>query len=78
MVEIRRKKGESFDSMYRRFIKRMQQSKKVLEAKERRYRKPKKSDMAKRTSALVGLQLRKKREYQRRIGKLEEEPRRRW
>ena len=78
MVEIRRKKGESFDSMYRRFLKRMQQSGKVLEAKERKFLKPKKSETAKKRSALIGLKYRSKREYQRRIGKIEDEPRRRW
>jgi len=78
MVEVKRKKGESFDSMYRRFIKRMQQSGKILEAKERKHLKPKKSETAKHTSALIGLKYRAKREYQRRIGKLEDEPKRRW
>jgi len=78
VVEVRKKKGESFDSMYRRFIKRMQQSGKVLEAKERKFLKPKASGTAKKNSALVGLKYRAKREYQRRIGKIEDEPRRRW
>ncbi|PIT94106.1 30S ribosomal protein S21 [Candidatus Falkowbacteria bacterium CG10_big_fil_rev_8_21_14_0_10_43_11] len=78
MVEVKRKKGESFDGMYRRFLKRVQFSGKILEAKERRFIKPEKSDSAKRKSALVALKYRRKREYLRKIGKLEEEPRRRW
>ncbi|MFA6551766.1 MAG: hypothetical protein WCV41_04535 [Patescibacteria group bacterium] len=78
MIEVKRKKGESFDGMYRRFLKRVQFSGKIIEAKERQFIKPKKSDSAKRKSALVALQYRRKREYLRKIGKLEEEPRRRW
>ncbi len=78
MIEIKRKKGENFEGMYRRFLKRVQQSGKIIEAKERRFLKPKKNETAKHRSALVGLKLRKKREYERRIGKLEDEPKRRW
>jgi len=78
MVEVKRKKGESFDGMYRRFLKRMQFSGKILEAKGRQFKQSKKSEAAKRKSALVALQYRRKREYLRKIGKLVEEPRRRW
>jgi len=78
MVEVKRKKGESFDSMYRRFLRRVQFSGKIIEAKERQFKQPIKSEAAKRKSALVALKYRRKREYLRKIGKLEEEPRRRW
>jgi len=78
MVHVKRKKGESFEAMYRRFSKRMQQSGNILEAKDRQYVKPVKSRTAKKKSALVSLQLRHKKEWLRKIGKLEEEPKRRW
>ncbi len=78
MVEIRKKKGESFEAMYRRFSKRMMQSKKILEAKGRKFLQPKKNKNAQKESALVGLQFKKEKEYQRKIGKLVDEPRRRW
>ena len=78
MVDVKRKKGESFEAMYRRFSKRMQQTKTILEAKSRQHVAPKKSRTAKKTSALVSLQLRAKKEWLRKIGKLEEEPKRRW
>ncbi|PIR93101.1 hypothetical protein COT99_02670 [Candidatus Falkowbacteria bacterium CG10_big_fil_rev_8_21_14_0_10_43_10] len=78
MIEIKRKKGESFDGMYRRFVKRVQQSGKIIEAKENQYFKREKNKNAKKKSALVGLSLRKQKEYLRKIGKLEEEPKRRW
>ena len=75
---MKRKKGESFEAMYRRFSKRMQQSRKILEAKDKQFVKPKKSKTTKKRSALVSLQLRSKKEWLRKTGKLEEEPRRRW
>jgi len=78
MVEIKRKKGESFEGLIRRFSKRMQQSGKIIEAKQRKFVQPKKNKSARKESALVGQKLRKKREYLRKIGKLEDEPRRRW
>ena len=78
MVDVKRKKGESFEAMYRRFSKRMQQSGKIYEAKDRQFIKPKKNKTAKKTSALVSLKLRSKKEWLRKTGKLEEEPRRRW
>ncbi|PIR95035.1 hypothetical protein COT95_00900 [Candidatus Falkowbacteria bacterium CG10_big_fil_rev_8_21_14_0_10_37_6] len=78
MVDVKRKKGESFEAMYRRFSKRMQQSGKVLEAKDKQFVKPKKNRTSKKKSALVSLKLRSKKEWLRKTGKLEEEPRRRW
>ena len=78
MVDVKRKKGESFEAMYRRFSKRMQQSGTILEAKSRQFVAAKKSRTAKKRSALVSLGLRSKKEWLRKIGKLEEEPKRRW
>ncbi|MFH1325917.1 MAG: hypothetical protein ABIH48_00415 [Candidatus Falkowbacteria bacterium] len=78
MVEIKRKKNESFESMIRRFSKRVQQSGKVIQAKEGRFVQPTKNKNAKKRSALVGLKLRKQKEYLRKIGKLVDEPKRRW
>lgn len=78
MVDVKRKKGESFEAMYRRFSKRMQQSGKIFEAKDRQFIKHKKNKNAQKNSALVSLKLRAKKEWLRKIGKLEEEPRKRW
>jgi len=78
MVDVKRKKKESFEAMYRRFSKRMQQSGKIFEAKDKQFIKPKKNKTAQKTSALVSLKLRAKKEWLRKIGKLEEEPKKRW
>ncbi len=75
MVEVKRKKGESFESLLRRFGRRVQQSGKVLEARKIRFfaEKPNKNKV--RESALRRLEMREKRDYLMRIGQLKEEPR---
>jgi len=78
VVEIKRKKGETFESFFRRFSKRVQQSGKIIEAKNKQFLQPKKNEAAKKKSALVGMKLRSKKEYLRKIGKLEEDTRRKW
>ncbi len=78
MVEFKRKKGESFESFLRRFNKRLQQSGKLYQARQAQFLRPKKSRSEQKKSALVGKKLREKKEYLRKIGKLKEEPARRW
>jgi len=78
MVQFKRKKGESFEAFLRRFNKRLQQSGKLMEARKALYVKKDKNANQKRKSALISLELRKKKEYLRKIGKLEESGRRKW
>ncbi len=77
MVEVKRKKGESFEGLIRKFTKRIQQSGKVLQAKKIRYDKkdPKKNLRKKLT--LRRLKINAEREYLRKVGKLKEEDNRR-
>jgi ribosomal protein S21 len=75
MVEFKRKKGESFESFLRRFSKKLQQSKILREVRSRQYISKDKSRNMRRESALVRLELRKKKEYLRKIGKLPEDSR---
>ncbi|MFH0951221.1 MAG: hypothetical protein V1765_01985 [bacterium] len=77
MVQFKRKKGESFESFLRRFNKRLQQSGKLMQARRGRYHQRDKNERQIQTSALIGLELRKKKEYLRRIGKLDE-TKKRW
>ncbi|KKR15168.1 MAG: hypothetical protein UT42_C0008G0013 [Candidatus Falkowbacteria bacterium GW2011_GWA2_39_24] len=77
MVQFKRKKGESFESFLRRFNKRLQQSGKLMQARRGRYHHRDKNERQMQTSALIGLELRKKKEYLRRIGKLDE-TKKRW
>jgi ribosomal protein S21 len=72
MVQFKRKKGESFEAFLRRFNRRLQQSSKLMEARKNRYHKKDKNKVQIKTSALIGLELRGKKEYLRKIGKLEE------
>ena len=72
MVQFKRKKGESFEAFLRRFNKRLQQSGKLMEARQKRYTKKAKNKNQKKQSALISLQLKKQKEYLRKTGKLEE------
>ncbi|MBI4437933.1 30S ribosomal protein S21 [Candidatus Uhrbacteria bacterium] len=73
MILVKRKKGESFESLYRRFGRRVQQSGSVLESKKNRFHKPELSKSKQRASALRRLSSRVKREYLLRTGQLIEE-----
>ncbi len=73
MVEFKRKKGETFESFLRRFNKRLQQSGRLKTARKNRYHRKDKNERQKKVSALIGLELRSKREYERKTGKLKED-----
>jgi ribosomal protein S21 len=78
VVESRRKKGESFEVFLRKFNKRLQQSGKLLEVRQRQFLSPKLNKTAQKRRALVGRKIRAEKEYLRKTGKLVEEPKRRW
>lgn len=78
MVEFKRQKRESFESFLRRFNKRLQQTGKLFHARQIRYLRSKDTKAKQKKSALVSKKYREKKEYLRKIGKLEEETRRRW
>lgn len=75
MVEVKRKKGESFESLLRRFGRRLQQSGKALEARKIRFYTDKPNKNKQRASALRRVEIREKRDYLARIGQLKDEPR---
>ena len=72
MVEVRRKEGESVESMLRRFTKRVQQSGILIRAKKGRFFESPKNKREVRESALRRKELRERKEYLRKIGKLDE------
>jgi ribosomal protein S21 len=76
MVDVKRRKGESFESLLRRFSRRVQQSGKMLEARKFRFHVEEPNKNAKRSSALRRMEIREKRDYLMKVGKLVEEPRR--
>lgn len=73
LAEVRRKKGESFESLLRRFSRRMQLSGRLIQAKKIRFYEPPKSKREMRASAIHRTKVREKREYLVRTGKLTEE-----
>lgn len=74
MAEVKRKKNETFESLLRRFNKRIQQSGKLYQARKIRFRETVKSRGEQRKSALVRAKMKKEKEYLRKIGMLEETP----
>ncbi len=73
MTEVKRKKSETFESLLRRFNKRMIQSGKILQAKKIRFKtKGPNKNLAKQL-ALRRLKIKTKKDYLRKIGKLIEE-----
>ena len=76
MVEAKRKKGETFESLLRRFNKRIQQSGKLLQAKKVRYKTKDPNKNLKKRLALRRNKIKDEREYLKKIGKLPEDDRR--
>lgn len=72
MVEVKRKKNETFESLFRRFTRHLIRSSKIFDSKSKRFftREPNKN--ARRDSKLVRLKMSVKNEYLKRIGRLEE------
>lgn len=73
MLEVKRKKGESFESLLRRFGRRVQDSGRLLQARKIRFHSNAPSKNATRASALRREQLREKREFLIKTGKATEE-----
>jgi len=77
VAEVKRKKGETFEALIRRFSKKVQQSGRLLQSRKIRYHTAKKNKTAVRTAAARREEISAKREYLKKIGKLVEEPTRR-
>ncbi len=77
MVEVKRKKGETFDALLRRFQRRFQQSGKNLEMRKRRFHDSGKNKNQRRDSALRREQMRVQYEYLAKTGQLKEEQKKR-
>lgn len=73
MVEFKRKKGESFEAFLRRFNKGLIQSGKLYTARQRQHLFSKKNKREQKKYALKSIELRTKKQYLRKIGKLDEE-----
>jgi len=72
VVDVKRRKGESFEALLRRFTRRVQQSGNILEARKLRFHKKEPNGRAKQVSALRRLEMKEKREYLIKAGKFVE------
>ncbi|MDD5726046.1 MAG: 30S ribosomal protein S21 [Patescibacteria group bacterium] len=77
MVEVKKKKGETFDSLLRRFQRRMQQGGIALEARKQRFHEHEPNRNKSRESALRRETKRQQYEYLLKTGQLKEEAPRR-
>lgn len=77
MTEFKRKKGESFESFLRRFNRGLKNSKTLNVARSKRAYAPAKTKRKQKEYALKSLELRKKKDYLRKTGKLQEDTMRR-
>lgn len=77
MIEVKKKEGESVESLLRRFTKKVQQSGVLIRAKKGRFYSSPKTKREVREDAMRRKLINERREYLRKIGKLEElDPRR--
>jgi len=72
LVEVKRKDGESMESLLRRFTKRVQQSGVLLRAKRARFYESPKTKREQREDAIRRKSIRERKDFLRKIGKLDE------
>jgi len=72
-IEVKRKKGETFESFLRRFSKRLIQSKVILEVKEKKHKRPVHSRNKQKMLAVERKKYREKMEYMKKTGRLVED-----
>lgn len=75
MIQVTRRKQETFDSLLRRFQRRTQASGKVLQTKKKRFHTKDPNKNKRRESALRREEMRQSYEYQLKTGQLKDEPR---
>ncbi|MFZ5364852.1 MAG: hypothetical protein ACOZBH_01475 [Patescibacteria group bacterium] len=73
MAEVKRKRGESFESFLRRFSRKLFESGKLIQYKKVAYHSRQKSRNLQKQSALIRNKIRIKRDYLKKIGRLPEE-----
>lgn len=73
MVELKRKKGESFEAFFRRFTRTLQGSGRLRQARKIQYLTKEKSRPERRKTAQVRQQMQAKRDYLQKLGRLPEE-----
>ncbi len=74
-IEVKKKQGETTRSLLRRFTRRVQQSRILINARKKRFQEKEKSRREKREEALRRHKIGKEKEKLRKMGLLEEETR---
>ena len=72
MLEVKRKDNESFEGLMRRFSKKLLQSGRIIQIKKIKFYQKPLNKRAVKLRALRREELKRKREYLRKIGKLDE------
>jgi len=72
VLEVKKKDTESFESLIRRFTKKTIQSGKIIQAKKIRFHQKPISKRAQKAKAIRREDIKKQREYLRKIGKLDD------
>ena len=72
MLEVKKKDHESFESLIRRFTKKTIQSGKIIQAKKIQFHQKPLNKRAQKNKALRREQIKKQKEYLRKIGKLDD------
>ncbi len=72
MTEFKRKKGESFEAFLRRFNRGLKNSKTLMVARSKRAYAPDKTKRKQKEYTLKSIELRKEKDYLRKIGKISE------
>ena len=72
MVEVRKKEHESIESLLRRFKRRLKQSRILIKVRKKMFYEPPKSKRKIREEARRREEIRKEKEYLRKLGKLDE------
>lgn len=72
LVEVRKRDGESAESLIRRFTKKLQQSGKLLRVKKGKYYQPPKNKRQLKVEALRRKELRETKEFLKKIGRLDD------
>jgi ribosomal protein S21 len=72
VVEVKAKNNESFEKLNRRFTKKIIQSGKLIQARKIRFKTKLKNAREKKAGAIHRVKMQDKREYLRKIGKIDE------
>ncbi len=78
MVEFKRKQGENFEGFLRKFNRTLIKSRKLALIRSKKFFNKKKNKAKQKDQALKTIKYRERDEYLTKIGKIKEDPRKKW